>query len=740
MRILVEGLRYDRSQAAFIEKQSGEKLEPYAHQLKTLACVREAIKQNATICIENASVTGSGKTLANFAAAILDGTRTCGIYPTNELLLDQHISIHQFLPTEITILDSQGMDAIMEDNVHMRTHAQALAWATGDDMRTAILTNPDVLHLAMYNLYGQMFSTFAKPQGARVFQHILSSYPVIAFDEFHLYSAKQIANAAFIMGTAKELAPDKPHIFIFSSATPQPQFKHYVRRLGLETLCVTDTPTAGGRVVCEPVDIELLPANLLSWQGGDTIRAALDTILAWADSYEPAARGVFIVDSVYEAKRLAEELRQRYTATEVGEVHGYMDDDARASALQRRFSVGTTTIDVGIDLTDLKSKEFLVCEARSAAQAIQRIGRLGRRGREPQDIHVPNRVWLAAPEYVCSYVEQHGENGGTIGREQLNELLNEAYLGYEDFLAYTKRYSPLEAVAACERILPQYFEDTKAGAQEKLHRLVSTLYDKEVPANQDQARQSYTTYRKRQLKVWRDFGSEIDVGTKLKNTGRWSKKYYLSDLESFRGGLESDFTVAIYDDLDERLGLKPVKTYALPFVLRRTRYKEVSLQQFTELLRRRHPAQADTWLKELERQRNLLGYVHVIGLVEGKANEMYFEVGKSHIEGRFQQVVRLTGLSIDGDNIQLLDGKGGINGELRKRSLNCWISERHSFSLSQSLSLPPLFAIYPLHAINISGKPSAWSIAFGLDAFLLASIAKRRRWSGTRSDNTAIII
>ena len=51
-----------------------------------------------------------------------------------------------------------------------------------------------------------------------------------------------------------------------------------------------------------------------------------------------------------------------------------MDDDARAEALQRRFSVGTTTIDVGVDLTDRKSKEFLVCEARSPSQAIQRIG------------------------------------------------------------------------------------------------------------------------------------------------------------------------------------------------------------------------------------------------------------------------------------------------------------------------------------------------------------------------------
>jgi hypothetical protein len=209
MRLLVEGLRYHSLDMPFVDG-----LKPYAHQLGSLDLVREALRTNRTVCIENASVTGSGKTLANFAAAILDDTRTIGVYPTNELLLDQHGSIRKHLINQLLILDSEGLDDIMAEETHMRSHAHALAWATGDDMRTALLTNPDVLYLAMYSLYGRMFSTFAQSYGARIFQYVLSNYPVIAFDEFHLYSTKQIANAAFIVGTARELAPDKPHIFI----------------------------------------------------------------------------------------------------------------------------------------------------------------------------------------------------------------------------------------------------------------------------------------------------------------------------------------------------------------------------------------------------------------------------------------------------------------------------------------------------------------------------------------------
>jgi CRISPR-associated helicase Cas3 len=738
MHVVVETLRYATSTSPFIGN-----LHPYTHQLRTLDFVRQAIEKRQTICIENTSVTGSGKTLANFASAILDGTQTCGIYPTNELMLDQRVSLGQYLDKkDITLLDSQGLDDIIDVHPHMRSHAQALAWATGDDMRVALLTNPDVLYLAMYDLYGQMFSTFSKSFGERVFRYMLTNYPVIAFDEFHLYSTKQIANAAFMMGTAKELAPDNPHVFIFSSATPQPLFKQYVQRLGIEPLSVTDDPlttgTGTGRVVCESITINFLPADLLRWQGGDKIRERLNEILQWADSFESKAKGVFIVDSVYEAKRIAAELRMLYQPADIGEVHGYMAPEERAVALLRRFSVGTTTIDVGVDLTGPKSKEFLVCEARSAAQAIQRIGRLGRRGREIDGIEIPNTVWLVVPDYVYQFVEQRAKEGTVLNRQDLNRLLNEAYLGHEEFTGYTQVYSPLEAVAACERIQRQYFEDTKVQTVATLHRLVPVLYGKNPPSEQEEAEKYYEKYRKRQFVVWKKYGSEIHNPTSK------SKKYYLSDLESFRGGLESDFTVAIYDDLDERQSFKPVKTYGLPFVLRRTKCEELSKSSFEKLVQGRHPLKAQEWLEELERQRNILGYVHVHGLVEKQANGTYFEVNMGRIGNEFEQVIRIQGLTIAVENaheVHLRSSADSINAELEKKTLNCWVSERNGFKLSDSLHLPPLFAIYSLQALRTNGKPEKWSIAFGLDAFLLASLPlKKRRVAGIRSDNTAIII
>ena len=711
MRIVVEEVRYMAQNTPFVGS-----LTPYLHQVSTLEAVRTACRTQTTVCLLNTSMTGSGKTLANFAAAILDGTRTCGIYPTNELLLDQYGSLARWL-SEIdrAILDSEGLDAIQAELPYMKSHAHALAWATDAFRPTTVCTNPDVLYLAMYHLYGQMYSTFARSYGARAFYHLLTNYPVIAFDEFHLYNAKQVANAAFIMGTIKELAPDRPHIFIFSSATPHTPLFPYLDRLHLVPVDVTAGPAPSGCIVCEEVEITFLPADLEHWRGGEALRGPLQAILDWADATDPQARGVCIVDSVYEAKMLTALLRERYAGDQVGEVHGYMDPAARSDALRRRLSVGTTTIDVGVDLVGPKRKDFLVGEARSADQAMQRIGRIGRRGRERGQVIPPNRIWLAVPDYVYAYITGRERDGATITREQLGRLLKDAYLGQETFAFYARRYSPLEAVAGVERVLTDDFSDTRPQKERRLNRLVPTLYAPRLPWDEEQAEQSYQDYRLEQQEVWGRLGKPIEGA---------SGRFFLSDLESFRGGLESDFVVAIYDDLDEAIGFKPVKVYTLPFVLRRTCWEELSKQAFARLVSARHPAHAQEWLLELDRQKNILGFLHVTGLVEGKANIVAFEAPKSAIAGRFRQVIRLEGLGLFAQGgILLSTQQDSILGRLRGRALNCWVSQANSFALSRAQPpLPPLFAVYPLRALALGGKPSEWSIAFGLDAFFLDSV------------------
>jgi len=716
MRVVVKELRYAQVGGEFVGG-----LNPYEHQRRTLDAVRQAIADKQTVCLINASVTGSGKTLANFAAALLDGTPTVGVYPTNELMMDQWTALVDPIGKDnILLVDSEGLDDIQTNTPTLRSHAQALQWVTGDSIPPALLTNPDVLYLAMYDLYGQMYNTYYRAFGERIFQNIINNYPVIAFDEFHLYNVKQVANAAFMVGTAARLAPNKPHVFIFSSATPQSSILPYLERLGIEPANVTAAPSSNptDQVVCEPVTIEVLPADLLRWKGGDAMYDALDGICAWADHQNPPAKGVFIFDSVYEAKRLAATLRARYGDDAVGEVHGYMDKLARGGALQRRFSVGTTTIDVGVDLTGLKSKEFLVAEARSAAAAIQRIGRLGRRGREPgtADFPVPNHIWLIVPDYVHARLTETlpQDTDSPLDRSAWIDHLKEAYFGHQEFAAYARCYSPLEAVAASERVLRQYRSmlDSLPAKQAVLHSLVPTLYDRKVPATLEQAEASYSRIKKRQCAIWRAYGQCIP---------KTNNSFYLSDLESFRGGMESQFTVAIYDETDAKLGIFPARTYNLAFVLRRAQWEPLTEAAFKKLLQQKHPGtRTDLELARIARQ-NVLGYVRVTGLIQGQANEMYFELGKSRLNNIFERVVRVQdGFQIGPGDYRLRD----INTALKKRPFNCWVSQYSGIGVSKNQQLPPLFAIYSLQARNPNGRAvdKAWSIAFGLDAFLLDSI------------------
>jgi CRISPR-associated endonuclease/helicase Cas3 len=112
----------------------------------------------------------------------------------------------------------------------------------------------------------------------------------------------------------------------------------------------------------------------------------------------PEGRGVFILDSVYEAKLLAQSLAKCYGWDQVGELHGYLDAEARRGALECKFTVGTTTIDLGVDFTGKQAKDFIVFEARSAGQFVQRLGRIGRQRRKQQDI--PNYALALVPGYV----------------------------------------------------------------------------------------------------------------------------------------------------------------------------------------------------------------------------------------------------------------------------------------------------------------------------------------------------
>jgi CRISPR-associated helicase Cas3 len=704
-------------------------LTPLEHQRKTLEEVERAMREKRTLAIINASVTGSGKTLANYAYSLLHKpTPTIGVYPTNELIRDQERALidRGVAADELIRLDSLELD-IWQQRMQERTHAQVLHAITGNwtEFKPVILTNPDILYLLMYNLYAYHRPFLAYRE--RVLQNIINNYPIIVFDEFHSYNVKQEANAAFIAATAARLAPDKPHIFIFSSATPDlSRLENYLRRVGIDICPVHTSPSTSGELVCEPIDIEILPADLSHWQGRETIEKEFGRVLNFLENY-PAGRGVFILDSVYEAKLLAQSLADRFGWDQVGELHGYLDADARRGALERRFTVGTTTIDVGVDFTGKQAKDFIVFEARSAEQFMQRLGRIGRQRRERHE--VPNYALAVVPEYVSNALQEKYAallQSSTCSREDFSAAIRDVFTSPNLFTGYLTKYAPLEATAAAKRILKQFATDVQPIYADVLHRIVIDLFPRK-----NGSPFLFDSLSRRQWYTWESFG-EPDKRDQWNIDGKLIPKgtTFFKELEQFRGS--SDLPCAIYDRLDEARGFFPFKVYHFPFVARRTRFREIEEEAFLEHLKRfqeRFPDKVDTFEKSL-RKEQVLNYVVVSRLVEGTAQKLSFELDLGEVIDWTEQLHRFTSLRL---HLQALPPCSVENANEAIRKVNRetgwlgWVSQQSPYDLTRIHKLPPLFELFPLNVVGAGGGESTfWSLALGLSAIFMDSLPLRK--------------
>jgi CRISPR-associated endonuclease/helicase Cas3 len=704
-------------------------LTPLEHQRKTLEEVERTMREKGTLAIINASVTGSGKTLANYAYSLLHKpTPTIGVYPTNELIRDQERALidRGVAADELIRLDSLELD-IWQQRMQERTHAQVLHAITGNwtEFKPVILTNPDILYLVMYNLYAYHRPFLAYRE--RVLQNIINNYPIIVFDEFHSYNVKQEANAAFIAATAARLAPDKPHIFIFSSATPDlSRLENYLRRVGIDICPVHTSPSTSGELVCEPIDIEILPADLSHWQGRETIEKEFGRVLNFLEKY-PAGRGVFILDSVYEAKLLAQSLADRFGWDQVGELHGYLDADARRGALERRFTVGTTTIDVGVDFTGKQAKDFIVFEARSAEQFMQRLGRIGRQRRERHE--VPNYALAVVPEYVSNALQEKYAallQSSTCSREDFSAAIRDAFTSPNLFTGYLTKYAPLEATAAAKRILKQFATDVQPVYTDVLYRIVIDLFPRKngSPFLID-------SLSRRQWYTWESFG-EQDKRDPWNIDGKLIPKgtTFFKELEQFRGS--SDLPCAIYDRLDEARGFFPFKIYHFPFVARRTRFREIEEEAFLEHLKRfqeRFPDKVDPFEKSL-RKEQVLNYVVVSRLVEGTPQKLNFELDLGEVIDCTEQLHRFTSLRL---HLQALPPCSVENANETIRKVNRetgwlgWVSQQSPYDLTRIHKLPPLFELFSLNVVGAGGGESTfWCLALGLSAIFMDSLPLRK--------------
>jgi len=664
--------------------------EPYAHQREVYRLTLEALERGEFLCVFNTSATGGGKTFANFAYPLKHRKPVVGIYPTNELVADQCRALTELAGelangAQLHHVDSRTLDkweAEIEAHGHPHTLETILNW------QDAVLTNPDLVYLTFFGLYAR--SEQSPGLNQRLHQ-VLADYPLFVFDEFHLYNVKQVGNVATMIGAMHAVQPERGKVFLFASATPAPLLLEALQRLNIRTETVQAqevlAESPGVYCVAHPVKLIVLPSNLSGWQALETLTAEFDRVREFLAAY-PEAKSVFILDAVADAMRLAAQLRAEFGVEQVGEVHGLSSAVGRREALRRRHTVGTATIEVGIDLRGDTEKDLLVFEAKTAAQFIQRFGRLAR---HLKSTTVPNRAIALVPQYVYEFLrDQLGESAG-LTRSKLTALLEDGYRSVNQFCGYFKRYTPVEAFEARNFISHQMQPDDYSQVKVSLDSMITALSQREI----DGIAKEYAWLR----------GHEL-----------------LAPLHTFRG---TGFDVALIDKT-ETTGC-PLKTYDVFFVLRRTKFQELLPGAFWQEVK---------WMEqdfpqEIASQRRRLGLIgpepgDLLGLygyfqvaaVLDDPRKVWLETYQSRVR-EMEKLTTITGLYLAAEGTST-SALCEINRLLSKKPLVCWIGRQKPWTIQFTRGLPPLFEIYELRVKGSGGRVVATrSIAFGQNAYFL---------------------
>jgi len=679
-------------------------LQPYVYQWRVYQLVQDTLVRNETLCLFLTTPTGSGKTLASYAYSINTAMPALGVYPTNELIRDQERALQPWLDPggdyRLLRVDSAQLDD-WQTKLELRRHSDTLE--TLMHWRPTILTNPDILFYTFFGLYKGLPSV-----GQRLFALVGDIYRLFIFDEFHLYNVKQMADVAFLVGALQAINPDKGRVFIFASATPDSPALPWLRdRLNLRVEVVRGEPSDDpmARTIAYPLRLTVLPADLARWKGTEALAENLPLVDAFLQDHPPG-RLVTILDAVAGAINVAQTFCDRYPTRLVGEVHGFSSAQEREKALRRPITVGTSTIEVGIDFKDETGKDVLIFEARTANQFVQRFGRLARHKKASL---IPNWMLALVPEYVYHFLVERSPTDQPLTRQELYRLVDEAYQPPQDFATYLHKHAPAEFHAAKWFIQSLFQSDDRPCIVTALEGVIEALTGRT-------GGQAWGRHR------------------------QYEEERIVAPLMTFRG---AGFQAAILDERGSDPGFS-AKRYNLMFLLRRGIFEELGSEEHLERLK----ALAGTWPENVARKRRyakpikrgpdellgVYGFFSLTGLL-GKGRKVWFEVDDDEVRGRKAQVTVITGLQLVTEPSTCLRR---LNRLLRRKQIVAWFLDRHPASIKLGRALPHLFAVYELRVRRPGGALSEqkWSIAFNQDAFFVDSLG----WWVQQRDDCAIIL
>src|SRR5260221_4026342 len=201
--------------------------------LKHQVATWEAINDHEIDVVFNTAMTGDGKSLAAYLPAFKEQKHIIAMYPTNELIQDQQVSLQKYeqrlgirMPSSATMFGAEitSLMRMHETKLRLEEVRKLL------ERNALLLTNPDLIHLMISHQYG--------------WAHLRKELPVtigayfdyFLFDEFHVFGVPQVISVMNMLGyltiNYREKLADRKK-FVFLSATPSRLMNKLLERGGL---------------------------------------------------------------------------------------------------------------------------------------------------------------------------------------------------------------------------------------------------------------------------------------------------------------------------------------------------------------------------------------------------------------------------------------------------------------------------------------------------------------------------
>ena len=681
------------------------------HQVETF----KALQDPDIDVVFNTAMTGDGKSLAAYLGVLQGNTEAIALYPTNELARDQESQIRRYVEDFQTMSEpriARLNSAELELYAENEGIKKSAAISTHGSQREILITNPDIFHYLHRGAY-----LMPKDSPDKLWGRIDKDFNLFIFDEFHVFSAPQIASVLNTMLLIHLTNRGKK--FLFLSATPDQQLLEKLEKAKLRYKVIDpkasdkyrfpDTEEQSEqleqenwRLVTREIALHFVSLESASRASENWLKDNLDLILNYFLEHR-GTKGAIILNSIASVKRLTPLFAnafQKYGLT-IGENTGLSSKTVKDRSLSCDLVLGTSTIDVGVDF----KINFLIFESADAGSFIQRLGRLGRhRGyvkADGQEILFDSFVaYTLAPNYLIERLFDKDDapliENGMYDRIFFTDQIREVYRKINDFRSYYARWGAVQSFDLYCKLGHKTITQQYAASRDRFRVDCEQVFDVSLGK----------------------------VAGKVKACKiQWQEKFHkkegnpiAEDASSFRGS--SPLQCGLYD-MTEPNEVDRFKTYDLSGILSNLEIEPMTETAFIHLLKETSERTGQPIPKG--RFEHCMGFMKLLSYREERSNWRFTYAGDLKEIADAWKVQVLSGLGVwQPDNRWI----GKIEERIKKQAIVCYAINRPVVEVKARLRLPMHFQLYGIcDQYSLLDPVVPYSVAFGQSALLLDTLA-----------------